>query len=114
MCTLNAITVFVFVALIFALAVYAATRDFLSDKAIKAGACFGTVRRSDNSETRLSRVALTVVGAYVWAILAVTELEWMKIPLSVLVGACCLYLFGFSSWFRNVIFFRLARRMNED
>lgn len=114
MCTLNAVTVFVFVALILALAVFSAVRDFLSYRAIKSGACHGIVRRCERSETRLSRVALTVVGAYVWAILAVTELEWMKIPLSVLVGACCLYLFGFSSWFRNVIFFRLARRMNED
>lgn len=72
------------------------------------------VRRSDKSFGSLYVAFAAVVAAYAFLGTQLPGLDGKRIAFVILDFLCAAYVFIFSSWFRNAVFFPLMRRVRLD
>jgi hypothetical protein len=93
---------------------YAAFRDARIRRLERTGGVIAVVTRGKGSMTSL----YTVYGAAVASILVLINnayrIEGHKVLLIVVDVSCVTYLFYFSTWFRNSVFFPLLNRVRQD
>lgn len=97
-----------------ALTALAVARDVRVRRREREGGVTATVARGEKSMAAL----YTVYGGSTASLLVLVDkasgVDGHRAVLIVLNLACLTYLFFFSTWFRNAIFFRIAARIRRD
>lgn len=94
-----------------AYAVVIDARNRVRERTAEASA---TVTRGNKSMAALYTVYSASVAACLVLINNASSVEGHKVALIVVDYLCITYLFFFSSWFRNAVFFPLADRVRKD
>lgn len=97
-----------------ALAALAATCDVRGNRKARQGGCNGVARRGERSMAALFTFYGVTTVVYSLLVGAAQGVENIAVTLIVLNYVCLTYLFFFSSWFRNRVFFPLLSRIRED
>jgi hypothetical protein len=88
--------------------------DLINKARSKRAEMSATVTRGESTMNALYTFYGIATVVYSLAVDAATGLEGLKVGFIALDYLCLTYLFFFSSWFRNQIFFPLLRRVRED
>ena len=92
----------------------ALVRDTRIRKAEKSASVGAEVTRGDKSMNALYTAYGASVASSLVLVTNAEGLEGHKVLLIVVPFFCLTYLFFFSTWFRNSIFFPLAQRLRKD
>lgn len=92
-------------------AVFRDARIRILDRTAEATA---EVRRGDKSMAALYTVYGATVGSLLVLIDNASGIDGHKVALIILDFLCVTYVFFFSTWFRNSVFFPLAGRVRKD
>lgn len=96
------------------LAVYAAFRDVRIRALERTATATAEVNRGDISMAAIYTVYGATIASCLVLIDKASGLEGNKVALIALDFICITYLFFFSTWFRNSVFFPLYQRVRKD
>lgn len=94
--------------------VYAAFRDVRIRALERSAAATAVVDRGDKSMAAIYTVYGATIASCLVLIDKATGLEGNRVVLIALDFVCITYLFFFSTWFRNSVFFPLYQRVRKD
>lgn len=93
---------------------YASLRDAKIRRAERVAEVVAEVVRGEKSMTALYTVYGAAIASFLVLIDNANGIEGNKVALIVLNFLCITYMFFFSTWFRNSIFFPLNQRVRKD
>jgi tellurite resistance protein TehA-like permease len=93
---------------------YAALRDAKIRRAERGAEVVAEAVRGEKSMTALYTVYGAAIASFLVLIDNANGIEGNKVALIVLNFLCITYMFFFSTWFRNSIFFPLNQRVRKD
>ena len=96
------------------LTLYAVLRDTKIRKKELSSSFQGEVTRGDKSMSALYAVYGATIASFLVLINSASGVEGNKVALVLLNFVCVTYVFFFSTWFRNSIFFPLNQRIKKD
>jgi hypothetical protein len=100
--------------LLICFSLYSLVRDLRIRSKEKAGGFSAEVVRSDSSMTPVYTVYAAALASCLVLLDKAAGLDGHKVALILLDFVCLTYVFFFSTWFRNAVFFRLADRVRRD
>lgn len=114
MLTTDIPVIFVIESALVLFALYVAFRDSQIRKNEKGSGIFPEVIRGEKSMTALYAVYGAIIASLLVLINNESGMEGNKVVFIVLNFMCVTYVFWFSTWFRNAIFFPLNQRVRKD
>lgn len=95
-------------------AAYAAIRDSQIRRYDRTAEATGEVTRGDKSMNALYTAYGAAIASSLVLISNASGLDGHKVILIVIPVVCLTYLFYLSTWFRNSVFYPIARRLRKD
>jgi hypothetical protein len=97
-----------------AITIFAVIRDIQIYILERRGGFTASVTRGDPSMKVIFGGFAACVAAALWIFLAVDEYQRNRVTVAVITVSALIYLFFFSTWFRNSILFPLNNRIRRD
>ena len=93
---------------------FAAFKDSRIRKQEKDGGASLTVARGEQSMTALYAMYAATIASFLVLINNASGIEGNKVILIVIDFFCSTYIYYFSTWFRNIVFFPLKQKVSKD
>jgi hypothetical protein len=95
-------------------AIYAALRDARIRRLDRTAEATAEVTRGEKSMNALYTAYAASIASSLVLVSNAAGIEGHKVVLIVIPFVCLTYLFYFNTWFRNSVFFPIARRLRKD